>query len=68
MAPKVVTAANVVRNEACLPACITAALALGEIMDPIDHDVLEGTLGWSFSFLNGLDWEAHTTLFCPLGF
>jgi hypothetical protein len=51
-----------------MPACTAAALALREITDPIDCDVLEGTLGWAFASLDGSDWEAHMTLFCPLGF
>ena len=68
MAPNVVTADDVARNEACMPACTAAAVALCEIMDPVDRDVLEGIFGRSFASLDGSDWEAHMTLFRPLGF
>ena len=42
---------------------IAAAVAHREITDPIDWDVLEGTLSQPFASLNGLDWEAYMTLF-----
>jgi len=67
VAPKVVTAADVARNEACVPRCTAAVVALREITDPIDHDVLQGTFGQAFASLDGSDWEAYMTLFCPPG-
>ena len=67
MAPKVVTAADVVRNKACVPACTAAAVVLCEIMAPAHRDVLEDALGQAFASLNGKDREAYMTLFCPLG-
>ena len=68
VAPKVVTAANVARNEACVPGCTAVAVVLCDITNPIDSDVLEGALGQAFASLDSTDWEASMTLFCPLGF
>ena len=67
-APKVVTTANVAGNEACESAIRAAAVALCEITDPVDRDVLEGALGQAFASLNITDWEAREILFFPLGF
>ena len=67
VAPKVVIAADVTVNEACVPPCTAAAVALCEITDPIYRDVLEGALSQAFASLDGTFWEASVTLFCSLG-
>ena len=67
VAPKVVTAANVAWNEACVPACTAAAVVLREITDSVDRNVLDGALGQSFASLDRTDWEARMTLFHPSG-
>ena len=67
VAPTAITAANVERNEACVPVCTAAAAMLRYIPDPVDGEVLEGALGQIFAALDQTDWESHV-LFCPLGF
>ncbi len=67
-APKVITAANVAQNEACLPSLTGAAVTLWEITDPVNCNVLEGALGQAFVALDQTDWESNELLFRPLTF
>ena len=68
MAPSAVTAVDVERNEACVPACTAAVVMLRYIPDPVDGEVLEGALGQAFAALDQTDWESRVLLFRPLGF
>jgi len=67
-APRVNTAADVARYEACLPALTGDAVTLCEITDPVDCNMLAGALGQAFISFNGTDWEARAALFYPLCF
>ena len=53
--PKVITAADVARYEACLPGLTSAADTLCEITDPVNCNVLEGALGQAFTSFDGTD-------------
>ena len=68
VAPSAVTAVDVERNEACVPACTAAVVMLRYIPDPVDGEVLEGALGQAFAALDQTEWESHVLFFCPLGF
>ena len=67
-APKVITAADVARYEACLPGLTGAAVTLCEITDLVGCNLLEGALGQAFASLDSTDWEDHEILFARLGF
>ena len=68
VAPTAVTAVDVERNEACVPACTAVTAMLCSISDPVDSEVLEGTLGQAFVALDQTDWKSHVLLYRPLGF
>ncbi len=56
IARRIVTAADIARNEACLPACTAAAVVLRGIPDPIDQCALEVALEQGSEALGGTDW------------
>ena len=68
VAPAAVTAVDVERNEACVPACTAAAALLCNISDPVDGEVLDGALGQAFAALDQTEWESRVLLFRSLGF
>ena len=62
-APKLITAANAAWYEMCLPGLTGATVTLCEITDPVDCNMLEGSLGQAFTSIDSTDWEARVTFF-----
>ncbi len=62
-----ITAADIARNEACMPACTAAAVVLRGIPDPIDQNALEVALAQGFEALKGTDWVVEQKAWKLLG-